>query len=87
MRKTIIANWCVAAILAALPMTATAAGLEAGKDCHVVQSCNFARSALVRGCLSSYSCRQCNFVKRAVVTIAGVRRSEWRTVCEWGAGS
>ena len=64
---------------------AFAAGLEAGKDCHVIQSCNFSRHAAVRGCLSSYSCRQCQFVKRSVVSIDGIRRSEWRSSCDWGA--
>ena len=87
MRKAIIAGWCVAAMLTAAPVPAFAAGLEAGKDCHVIQTCNFARTASVRGCLSSYSCRQCTFVKRSVVSVDGVRRTEWRSVCEWGAGS
>ena len=64
-----------------------AAGLKAGKICQVIRTCNFARTASVRGCLSSYSCRQCDFVKRSVVSVNGVRRVEWRTVCGWGAGS
>jgi len=75
----------LAALVCAGP--ALAAGLEAGKDCHVIQSCNFARGAAVRGCLSSYSCRQCTFAPRSVVTIDGVRRTEWRSTCAWGAGS
>ena len=87
MRKPIIASLFVAAILAAEPQAALSAGLEVGKDCHVIQSCNFSRTASVRGCLSSYSCRQCQFVKSAVVSVNGVRRTEWRSVCEWGAGS
>ena len=62
-----------------------AQGLEAGKDCHVILTCNFSRHASVRGCLSSYSCRQCQFIKRSMVTIDGARRSEYRSVCEWGA--
>jgi len=64
---------------------AAAAGLEVGKDCHVILTCNFRRNASVRGCLSSYSCRQCSFVRRSVVSIDGVRRSEWRSSCDWGA--
>jgi len=62
-----------------------AAGVEVGKDCHVILTCNFKRNASVRGCLSSYSCRQCEFVKRAVVSIDGLRRTEWRSSCDWGA--
>jgi len=63
----------------------SAQGLAAGKDCHVILTCNFNRHASVRGCLSSYSCRQCQFIRRSVVTIDGVRRPEYRSVCEWGA--
>ena len=32
------------------------------KDCQTVRTCNFARGAQVRGCLSSFSCRTCRFV-------------------------
>jgi len=62
-----------------------AAGIDVGKDCHVILSCNFRRGASVRGCLSSYSCRQCQFVRHATGSVDGVRRSEWQSVCEWGA--
>ncbi len=84
-----IAPFLVAAavLLTSGPAAVLAAGLEAGKTCQVIRTCNFARTAAVRGCLSSYSCRQCQLVKKAVVSIDGVRRTEWRSVCEWGAGS
>ena len=77
----------VSALLLAPAVYAQAAGLEAGKACQVIRTCNFARTADVRGCLSSYSCRQCQLVKKGSVVINGVRRTEWRSVCEWGAGS
>jgi hypothetical protein len=73
--------------LAALAPQSSAQGLESGKICQVIRSCNFARTASVRGCLSSYSCRECQLVKKGFVTIDGVRRTEWRSVCDWGAGS
>lgn len=58
-------------------------GLVAGKLCTVVRSCNFSRRAAVRGCLSSYSCRQCDFVKRCANG-----RCEYVSRCGWGdAGS
>ena len=58
-------------------------GLAAGKLCAVVRSCNFSRRAAVRGCLSSYSCRQCDFVKRCANG-----RCEYVSRCGWGdAGS
>ncbi len=70
----------------AQPPAATASlhlaqGLEAGKICQVIRSCNFRRSAKVRGCLSSYNCRQCKFVKRC-----SDGRCEWQSVCSWGGG-
>jgi hypothetical protein len=65
------------------PVIEVRTGLEAGKFCTVVRSCNFSRKAAVRGCLSSYSCRQCDFVKRC-----SRGRCEWRSRCGWGsAGS
>ncbi len=30
-----------------------------GRDCQTVRTCNFSRTASVRGCLSSYTCRTC----------------------------
>ena len=83
MRVAIVAVFSLLAALTA--PVALAQGLAAGKDCHVIRTCNVARGADVRGCLSSYSCRQCTFVKRGVVTINGVRRTEWRSTCDWGA--
>ncbi len=68
---------------ATAPIVDVKTGLEAGKFCAVVRSCNFSKKADVRGCLSSYSCRQCDFVKRC-----SGGRCEWRSRCGWGsAGS
>ncbi|MEZ5926543.1 MAG: hypothetical protein R3D57_19420 [Hyphomicrobiaceae bacterium] len=65
------------------PLVEVKTGLEAGKLCTVVRSCNFSRKAAVRGCLSSYACRQCDFVKRC-----SKGKCEWRSRCGWGsAGS
>jgi hypothetical protein len=58
-----------------------AQGLEAGRICQVVRTCNFRRTAKVRGCLSSYTCRQCSFRKRC-----SDGRCEWQSVCTWGGG-
>lgn len=79
---------CVVALALTLHPAASpaATGLAAGKSCHVVRTCNFSKKAEVRGCLSSYSCRQCNLVRQRGSTASG-RRFEWRTVCNWGAGS
>lgn len=66
-----------------LPASAQPAGLNPGRDCQVVRTCNFARGAEVRGCLSSYSCRSCRFVKaRCTVGNRSGRCEE--LVCRWG---
>jgi hypothetical protein len=75
----------VAAVnLAMVSVPVGAAGLASGKVCTVVRSCNFKRSAAVRGCLSSYSCRQCDF-RRVATSRNG--RVEFRSSCGWGVGS
>ena len=52
------------------------------KDCQTIRTCNFARGAEVRGCLSSYSCRSCRFVPRCQ-TIAGKRLCDYQAQCGW----
>jgi hypothetical protein len=52
------------------------------KDCQTIRTCNFARGAAVRGCLSSYSCRSCRFVPRCQ-TIAGKRVCDQQAQCGW----
>lgn len=69
--------------LLATPAFAQSVGSNSGRDCQVVRSCNFARGAQVRGCLSSYTCRTCRFVKaRCTVGNRGGRCEE--LVCGWG---
>lgn len=50
--------------------------------CNTILTCNFARNAPVRGCLSSYSCRRCAFVKRCQ-TISGKRICDYQERCGW----
>ena len=52
------------------------------KYCQTIRTCNFARGAEVRGCLSSYSCRSCRFVPRCQ-TIAGKRVCDYQAQCGW----
>ena len=35
------------------------------RDCQTIRTCNFRRGGSYRGCLSSYSCRVCRFVRVA----------------------
>ena len=52
------------------------------KDCQTIRTCNFARGASVRGCLSSYSCRSCRFVPRCQ-TNSGKRMCDYQAQCGW----
>ena len=55
----------------------------AQRDCQTIRTCNFARNAAVRGCLSSYTCRVCKPV-RSRCDIGGLTICQ-RIVCRWGA--
>jgi hypothetical protein len=59
-----------------------AVGVDPGRDCQTVRTCNFTRSGRVRGCLSSYTCRICRLVT-ARCTLAGRSRCQ-EVVCTWG---
>lgn len=79
-------------VLAAAAMAASQAhaqegpggAINPGRDCQTVLTCNFKRNGDVRGCLSSYSCRQCRFVN-ARCRVGATRGSCRRLVCDWGA--
>ena len=58
-------------------------GLDAGKDCHTIRTCNFGRRGDYRGCLSTYACKQCRFVS-APCTVDGRRKVCQRLKCGWG---
>jgi hypothetical protein len=59
-----------------------AVGIDPGRDCQTVRTCNFSRTGRVRGCLSSYTCRTCRLVA-ARCSIAGETRCR-EMVCSWG---
>jgi hypothetical protein len=59
-----------------------AVGIDPGRDCQTVRSCNFSRTGRVRGCLSSYTCRTCRLVT-ARCSLAGRTRCQ-EVVCTWG---
>jgi hypothetical protein len=50
------------------------------RDCQTIRTCNFRRNGSYRGCLSSYSCRVCRFVRVA----CGARRTCAVMRCGWG---
>jgi len=72
------------ALLAGLvAATAQPAGLDPGRDCQTVRTCQFGRGGIYRGCISAYTCRSCRFV-RAPCFVDGSRRVCQRLRCTWG---
>jgi hypothetical protein len=53
------------------------------RDCQTIRSCNFAPGGSYRGCVSSYSCKVCRFVKVACKNGRGKVCERLR--CGWGA--
>ncbi len=53
------------------------------RDCQTIRTCNFARGGSYRGCLSSYSCRICRFM-RAPCRMDADRRVCQEMRCTWG---
>ena len=54
-----------------------------GRECQTIRTCNFSRDAEVRGCLSSYTCRTCRFV-RASCSIGTAQGACQKLRCSWG---
>lgn len=58
--------------------------INPGRDCQTITTCQFSKGGSYRGCLSSYSCRVCRFV-RANCSIGGTRGRTCSEVrCTWG---
>lgn len=62
--------------------TAQQAASEPQRKCQTVRTCNFARGGSYRGCLSSYTCRICQFVTTRCHFAGHTRCQELR--CTWG---
>jgi hypothetical protein len=69
--------------LSAQETAAQPANLDLNRDCQTIRSCNYARNGAYRGCLSSYSCRVCSFVRSSCRRDAG-RRVCQELRCTWG---
>jgi hypothetical protein len=54
------------------------------RDCQTIRTCNFRRGGSYRGCLSSYSCRVCRFVR---VSCRGGAGTCQKLRCGWGGVS
>lgn len=74
----------VAWLLPAAPSAhAQSSGLDVGRDCKTLLTCNFSKRGAVRGCLSSYSCRVCRTVPAPCQVKGGERRCH-ELRCGWG---
>ncbi len=63
-----------------------AVGIDPGRDCQTIRTCNFSRRGAYRGCLSSYTCRTCRMVsvRCSRSDLASGRRQCQEFVCTWG---
>lgn len=83
-RLVLCAIVLVAAIAVAPPLVQAQEGpgglVNPQRDCQTIRTCNFRKGGSYRGCLSSYSCRVCRFVKVA----CGSGRTCEKLRCGWG---
>jgi len=55
------------------------------RDCQTIRTCNFRRGGSYRGCLSTYSCRVCRFVRVSCRGQGLGRRGVCQKLrCTWG---
>lgn len=62
-----------------------AQGIVPQRDCSTIRTCRFDRGGPYRGCVSSYSCRACEFVVSNCTVGSGRRGKCQRLRCGWGA--
>ena len=53
------------------------------RNCQTLRNCQYSRGGSFRGCVSSYSCRNCRYVISKCSVGASTGKCE-RQVCEWG---
>ena len=53
------------------------------RNCQTLRNCQFSKGGSFRGCVSSYSCRNCRYVVSKCSVGATTGKCE-RQVCEWG---
>ena len=81
-------TWSIALVACGLlgsaaDAVAQPAGLDPNRDCQTIRACRYERGGVFRGCVSTYSCRVCRFV-RSRCTIDGQQRVCQRMQCTWG---
>lgn len=59
------------------------AGLNPNRDCQTMLTCRYSSGGYYRGCLSSYTCRLCRFVRSTCRMDAGKQVCQ-ELRCTWG---
>lgn len=59
------------------------AGLNPNRDCQTMLTCRYSSGGHYRGCLSSYTCRVCRFVRATCRMDAGKQVCQ-ELRCTWG---
>lgn len=58
--------------------------INPNRDCQTILTCNFRKGGSWRGCVSSYSCRKCEFVPAPCSVVGGKKRRLCRQLqCDW----
>jgi hypothetical protein len=86
-RPTLLAIAFLSAAVVAAPGALAQEGpgglINPQRDCQTIRTCNYRRGGSYRGCLSSYSCRVCRFVRTSCRGLGrGKTCSKLR--CTWG---
>jgi hypothetical protein len=68
---------------AAQQAVAQPAGLNPNRDCQTIRTCRYTSGGYYRGCVSSYSCRVCSFVRTSCRMDAGKQVCQ-ALRCTWG---
>lgn len=71
-------------LASAFAASANAQAINPNKDCQTIVNCRFVKGGSFRGCVSSFSCRQCRFVATRC-KIAGRNGTCRKLKCGWGS--
>lgn len=58
--------------------------INPGRDCQTITTCQFKKGGAWRGCVSSYSCRTCNFVASSCQVGGAKGKRCFTSRCAWG---
>lgn len=87
----VLAVFVAAAVLAPAGSASAQQGpgglINPQRDCQTIRTCNFRGGGSYRGCLSTYSCRVCRFVRTSCRGLGGPGKTCRKLRCTWGGVS